>query len=195
MNKLKLILALLISVAFCTTVEVLHQQNHALVRQLSQTQQDLNLSQTQLQQVQTRLAVAEGKLGFLEKNQTPVQVTAYTKSSSPNAKFANGRSVEHVYAVPQHTLPENAVVYVALSPAAQSHLHAHMNDLIVLVQKHSHRKTIARFVDIMPGEPRPVVDVFFADERQAWLWGRRTDYTAVNISLVNSPFRSSISSY
>jgi 3D (Asp-Asp-Asp) domain-containing protein len=190
MNKLKLILAILISVAFCTTVEVLHQQNHDLVRQVTQQQQELNLTHTQLQQVQHRLAVAEGQLGYLAKNQTPVQVTAYTKVSSPSTHFADGRSVDHVYAVQRHSLPDNAVVYIALSPTAQSRLHAHMHDYIVLIQKRTHRKVVARFVDYMPSEARPVVDVFFADQRQAILWGRRADYYAVNISSVNSPFRS-----
>jgi 3D (Asp-Asp-Asp) domain-containing protein len=192
MNKLKLFLALIISVAFCTTVEVLHKQNHDLVRQVHQQQQELNLTHTQLQQVQSRLAVAEGKLGYLAKNQTPVQVTAYTKVSSPSSHFADGRSVDHAYAVPHHTLPDNAVVYVALSPTAQSHLHAHIHDYIVLIHKHTHQHVIARFVDLMPSESRPVVDVFFADQKQALLWGRRADYYAVNISSLNSPFRGSI---
>lgn len=193
MNKLKLSVALLISIVFCATVETLHQQNHTLARQLNDKQQELNLTHTQLQQVQSRLAVAEGKLGYLDKNQTPVQVTAYTKVEAPSSHFADGRSVDHVYAVPQHTLPETSIVYVALSPTAQSHLHAHMNDYIVLIHRHSRRKTIARFVDLMPGEQRPVVDVFFADHQQALLWGRKTDYYAVNISSLNSPFRGSIS--
>lgn len=195
MNKIKLIVALLIAVVFYSTVEVLHQQNHALFHQLNEKQTELTLSQTQLKQVRIELAAAQNKLGFLDKHQTPVQVTAYTKSSSPNAVFANGRSVERVYAVHQHTLPENAVVYVALSPSAQSRLHARMNDYIVLIHKGTHRKTIARFVDVMPSEPRPVVDVFFSDERQAWIWGRKKDYYAVNISMVNSPFKRGIRGY
>jgi hypothetical protein len=189
MKNPKLAVALLISIVFVATVETLHQQNHTLVRQLNQKDHELTLTQTQLQQVQTRLAVAENKLGFLDKNQTPVQVTAFT-SSSPSSAFADGRSVAHAYAVPQHTLPEDKVVYVALSTTAQTRLHARMNDFIVLINKRSHRKTLAQFVDVTPAEPRPVVDVLFADERQAWIWGRQTDYYAVNISSANSPFKS-----
>jgi hypothetical protein len=188
MIKTKLAVAILISFAFYATVRVLHRQNHALVRQLNQTTNELSTTKTQLQQVQIRLADAEKKLGFLDKNQTPVQVTAYTKASS-SSMFANGKSVTHAYAVPQHTLPENEVVSVALSPSAQVKLHAHMNDYIVLVHRHSHRKTLAKFVDTMPSEHRDVVDVLFSNDRQAWVWGRKTDYYAVNISSVTSPFK------
>jgi hypothetical protein len=188
MKNLKLGVALLIALALGATIEVLHKQNHALVRQLNEKTTQLSSTQTELQQIKTRLAAAERQLGFLEKNKTLVQVTAYARSYQSKV-FADGKSITHAYAVPQHVLPEDKVVNIALSPTAQERLHARMNDYIVLIHKRSHRKTLARFVDLMPSEVRPVVDVFFADNRQALLWGRRTDYYAVNISLVNSPFR------
>ena len=187
MKNLKLV-ALLISCVLGGKLWVLHQQNHALVRQLNDQTTQLSHTQTELKQIQARLAVAEKQLGFLDKYKTVVQVTAYTEASS-SSRFADGGSVQRAYAVPQHTLPEDQMVSVALSPTAQGQLHAQMHDYIVLMNRRSHRKTIARFVDTMPNESRPVVDVFFADSRQAFLWGRKTDYYAVNLSASNSPFK------
>ena len=192
MKKFKLVVALLIPIAFGATVFVLREQNHALVRNFTQKNNELNqelsLTKTELKQVKTRLEVAENKLGFLNNHKAMVEVTAYTKSSS-TSRFADGRSVLRAYAVPEHVLPEDHVVYVALSPTAQARLHAHMHDYLVLAHKGSSKRTIARFVDIMPAEKRPVVDVFFADSRQAFLWGRKRDYYAVNISSNDSPFK------
>jgi hypothetical protein len=189
MKKFKLGVALLIALAFGATIGILHEQNHALARQLNEKTNQLSSSQTELKQIQIRLAVAERQLGFLEKYKTAVQVTAYTRSSQSTV-FADGKSVTHAYSVPQHTLPEDRVVNVALSPTAAAKLHARMNDYLVLIHKRSHRQTIARFVDLTsPAETRPVVDVFFTDARQAILWGRRSDYYAVNISMLNSPFK------
>lgn len=188
MKNLKLGVALLITLVFGASLYVLHEQNHALAHQLNEKTNQLSSTQTELRQIKTRLAVAEKQLGFLEKNKTTVQVTAYARSSQSKV-FANGKSVNYAYAVPQHTLPEDKIVNVALSSTAQTRLHARMNDYLVLIHKRSHRKTLARFVDFMPLEKRPVVDVYFADARQAFLWGRNTDYYAVNISSLNSPFR------
>lgn len=188
MEKIKLGAAILIALAFGVTVEVLHEQNHTFARQLNEKTSQLSSTQTELQQIKSRLAAAERQLGFLEKYKITVQVTAYTRSSQSKV-FANGRSVVHAYAVPQRVLPENEIVNVALSPTAQKNLHARMNDYLVLIHKRGNIKTLARFVDLMPDEKRPVVDVFFADTRQAVLWGRKTDYYAANISLLNSPFK------
>ncbi len=188
MKNLKLVVALLISCVLGGKLWILHEQNHALVRQLNDQTNQLSHTQIELKQIQIRLAVAERKLGFLDKYKTTVQVTAYTEASS-SARFADGRAVEHAYAVPKRILPEDQVVSVALSPTAQGKLHARMHDYIVLVNRHNHRKTLARFVDTMPNESRPVVDVFFADSHQAFLWGRKTDYYAVNLSSEDSPFK------
>lgn len=188
MKKLKLAVALLISIVLGGKFWSLHEQNHTLVRQLNDQSKQLSYTQTELKQIQIRLAVAERKLGFLDKYKTSVQVTAYTEASS-SSRFSDGESTEAVYAVPRHTLPEDRIVSVALSPTAQTRLHARLHDYIVLIHKRNHRKTIARFVDIIPNESRPVVDVFFANSQQARQWGRKTDYYAVNISSPNSPFR------
>jgi len=65
-----------------------------------------------------------------------------------------------------------------------------INDYIVLIQKRNHRQTIARFVDVTAAtETRPVVDVYFADAHQAFLWGRQGGFYAVNLSSSDSPFR------
>jgi hypothetical protein len=185
MKNLKLVVALLISCVLGGKLWILHEQNHTLVRQLNEQTNQLSHTQTELKQIQIRLAVAERELGFLDKYKTKVQVTAYTGASA-SSKFSDGGSVSHVYAVSQRTLPEDRIVSVALSPTAQSHLHARLHDYIVLI--HKRRRVIAHFVDTMPNESRPVVDVYFADSRQAIQWGRKTDYYAVNLSTANSPF-------
>ena len=115
-------------------------------------------------------------------------MTAYV--AAPDQRFSNGSSVLHAYAVPRHTLPEDRVINVALSPAAQLKLHAKLNDYIVLIQRRNHRKTIAHFVDVTAAtETRPVVDIFFANVNQAVLWGRQGGFDAVNLSRLDSPFR------
>jgi 3D (Asp-Asp-Asp) domain-containing protein len=185
MKTLKLVVALLISIAFGVgAAKVLHvqNQNQTLVRQLNQKDTELSLAKTELKQTQFKLATAENQLGFLDKNKTAVQLTAYTAAPS----FINGTGPAH--SVTSHnTLPEDKVIYVALSPPLQSKLHAQRNDLIVLI--HGHHKTIARFVDTTaPSEQRKVVDLLFANNEQAKAWGRHDDYYAVNISMVSSPF-------
>jgi len=186
MKKLKLVVALLISIAFGTTVFVLHEQNHALVSQLTTKDKELSSSKSELQVVKIRLAAAEKKLGFLDKYKKGVQVTGYTAASTQ--KFSDGQPVVHAYAVTRK-LPEDKVINIALSPRAQRELHARLNDYIVLIQRRTHRKTIAHFVDYTAStETRPVVDVFFADARQAVVWGRQGGYDAVNLSGPSSPF-------
>jgi hypothetical protein len=65
-----------------------------------------------------------------------------------------------------------------------------MGDLIVIMDKRGHRKTVARFVDTtFAGESRAVIDVYFADPENARHWGRKDGYYAVNISGKASPFR------
>lgn len=188
MKKYMLVVALLISIVFGTTVFVLHEQNHVLVSQLNQKDQELSSSKTELQVAKTRLAIAEKKLGFLDQFKTGVQVTAYV--ATPDQRFSDGKDVLHAYAVPRHTLPEDKVVNVALSPAAQVKLHAKLNDYIVLIQRRNRRKTIAHFVDITADtEARPVVDVLFANAGQAILWGRQGGFDAVNLSSLDSPFQ------
>lgn len=188
MKKFKLGVALLIALTFGVTIKVLRDQNHTLVYNLNDKTNQLSFTKNELQQTKIRLILAEKQLGFLEKYKIAVQVTAYTRSHHSKV-FADGKSAIHAYAVPQHTLPENKVVNVALSSTAQKKLHARMNDYLVLIHKRNHRKTLARFVDTIPDEKRPVVDVYFFNNRQAVLWGRKNDYYAVNISSLNSPFK------
>ena len=188
MKKLQLGVAILIVLVFGATVRILHEQNHALNRQLNEKTTQLSSTQTELQQIQVRLAAAERQLGFLDKFKTKVQVTAYTRQPSSTV-FADGGSVAHAYGVSKQQLPEDHIVSVALSPSAQSKLHARMHDYLVLIQKRSQRRTLARFVDIVPNESRPVIDVFFANTHEAILWGRKTDYYAVNVSSADSPFK------
>lgn len=192
MKNFKLFLALLIAIAFGTTVSVLHRQNSTLVHQLNQKDTELTQTQTELQQTKHLLKVAQDKLGYLDKYKATVQVTAYamTPAFGDNPQFANGRPVHRAYAVKKHKLPEDAIVNVALSASAQRKLNAKLNDLLVIMDKRGRRKTIARFVDTTaPSETRPVVDVYFADAHQARIWGRHYEYVAVNISAANSPFR------
>ena len=193
MKNIKLLVALLISIAFWTTVSVLIHQNRSLAHRLHQReiQKDEELSRTQTELAQTKklLALAQQKLGYLDKHKTDVQVTAFTAMPG-STQFASGRSIHHAYAVQKRTLPEDAIVNVALSPAAQRRLNAKFNDLLVITEKRGHRRTIARFVDTtVSTESRSIVDIFFADQRMAQRWGRRREYVAVNISAAGSPFR------
>ena len=185
MKTLKLVVALLISIALgvgASKVLRMRNQNQTLVHQLNQKDTELSLAKTELTQTKFKLATAENQLGFLDKNKTAVQLTAYTAAPS----FIHGTGPAH--SVLSHTsLPEDKVIYVALSPPLQSKLHARRNDYIVLI--HGHRKTIARFVDTTaPNVQEPVVDLLFANHEQAKAWGRHMDYYAVNISLSSSPF-------
>jgi hypothetical protein len=181
-----LAVALIISLVGFAIVE-----NRELISQFEQKEQQLVQTRTELQTVRSLLKEAQYKLGYLEKNKTVVQVTAFatTPSFGDDPHFANGRSTRTAYAVPTPRLPEDVVVNVALSPPAQLKLHAKMNDILVLMDKKGRKKVVARFVDTTaPTETRTVVDVYFADARQAVVWGRHFDYVAVNISAPNSPF-------
>ena len=145
--------------------------------------------QAELRQTKADLTVAKKKLGFLDKYKQRIQVTAYT--ARQGSRFANGTKTAGAYAVRGRSLPQDRLMCVALSPPAQHRLNAKFNDLIVLVRRRGEGKSLARFVDTTSAEEtRPVVDVFFEDDWQARLWGRKTgEYYAVNISMVRSPFR------
>jgi len=71
-------------------------------------------------------------------------VTGFTGQGS----FASGMKTAESYAVPNHVLPEDKVLSIALSPTAQRNLHARMNDYIVLLDKGQQKTRLARFVDI-----------------------------------------------
>ena len=76
--------------------------------------------------------------------------------------------------MPKHTLPPEKVLNVALSPIAERTLHANLNDTIVLMSRNRARTHLARFVDrTAQTETRSVVDVLFADAREARIWGRQ----------------------
>lgn len=166
----------------------LSAQSRALVaqsRELAAQGNELEKTKLLLQQTNQLLASAQDKLGYLNRHKTAVQVTAFTGQG----RFASGRKAAQSYAVPCHTLPEDKVLNVALSPAAQRNLHARMNDYIVLLDKNRQIARLAHFVDTTAAsELRPVVDVFFAREADARTFGRQT-YLAVNISAQDSPFR------
>ena len=151
------------------------------------TAQGIELQQTKLQlrEATRRLASAENKLGYLTQHKTAVQVTAFTGQGS----FASGLKTAQAYAVPQHTLPEDKVLNVALSPTARKNLNAQMNDYIVLLDKNQQKPRLARFVDTTSAkEARAVVDVFFAKQAEAITFGRQ-HYLAVDISAEDSPFQ------
>ncbi len=146
---------------------------------------ELERTKLQLQKTEHLLASAENKLGFLNQHKTAVQVTAFTGQGS----FASGQKTAQSYAVPQHILPEDKVLNIALSPTARRNLHARMNDYIVLFDKYEQKTRLARFVDTTSSsELRPVIDIFFAKEREALTFGRQ-HFLAVNISSENSPFQ------
>ncbi len=169
------------------TLRYRHGQNH-LMRTLTAQSNELQQTKLQLQETTHLLANAENKLAFLSQNKTAVQVTAFTGRGS----FASGRKTAESYAVPHHTLPEDKVLNVALSPTARRKLHARMNDYIVLLDRNQQRARLARFVDTTSAnEVRPVIDVYFAKKDDAITFGRQ-DYLAVDISAENSPFTTEI---
>lgn len=165
------------------TVRYRHEKNHFL-RTLAAQGNELERTKLQLQKTEHLLANAENKLGFLNQHKTDVQVTAFTGQGS----FANGFKTAQSYAVPQHILPEDRVLNIALSPTARRNLHARMNDYIVLFDKDHQKARLARFVDTTSSnELRPVIDIFFAKQQEALTFGRQ-HFVAVNISSENSPF-------
>lgn len=163
-------------------------RNAAVVRRLGD---QLEQTKSVLADATVRLSEANKKLGFLESSKARVQVTAYalTDDFGPDPVFSNNAPARNAYAVPKHTLPAGKVLNVALSPMAERKLHANLNDTIVLVSRNRARQHLARFVDrTAQTETRPVVDILFADAREARIWGRRSFY-AVNISRPDSPFQ------
>jgi hypothetical protein len=179
-------LALLVigTVMVTNTVRYRHDKHHFLH---TLAEQDKELQQTKLQLRETKhlLARTEEKLGFLDRHKTTVQVTAFTGQGS----FANGLKTAESYAVTNHVLPKDKVLSIALSPSAQQKLHARFNDYIVLLDKKQQNARLARFVDTTSAdELRSVVDVFFAKQEEALIFGRQ-HYLAVNISADGSPFQ------
>jgi hypothetical protein len=180
----RLALLLIASTVLTDTAHYKHDQNH-LLRTLTAQSSELQQTKLQLQQTTHLLASAEEKLGFLNQHKTAVQVTAFTG----HGVFASGLKTAKSYAVPRHTLPEDKVLNIALSPTARRSLHAQMNDYIVLLDKNQQRVKLARFVDTTAAkEVRPVVDIFFAKQAEALTFGRQ-HYLAVNISAQDSPFQ------
>lgn len=141
----------------------------------------------ELQQTKLQLQDAKKKLGFLNQHKTAVQVTAFTGHGS----FATGQKTTESYAAPNHLLPEDKVLSIAISPTAQRNLDARINDYIVLLDRHNQKARLAQFVDTTSAdELRPVVDVFFTKQEEALIFGRQ-HFFAVNISANDSPFHES----
>jgi hypothetical protein len=179
-------LALLVigSAVVANTIRYRHDKNHFL-KTIATQSTELQHTKVQLGATEQLLANAEKKLGFLNQHKTTVQVTAFTGQG----KFANGHETVNAYAVPHHLLPEGEILNIALSPAAQQNLHARLNDYIVLLDAKQQKARLARFVDTTSDkEIRPVVDVFFALEDEARIFGRQ-QFEAINISAKDSPFR------
>lgn len=194
MTMRNLTMALLVTFVLGTGVG-LHRyenaRNAAVVRQLRQLSDQLQQTKSELVDATVRLSAANQKLAFLDSSKARVQVTAYalTGDFGPDPVFSNSAPGRSAYAVPKHTLPTGKVLNVALSPTAERKLHANLNDTIVLMSRNRAHKHLARFVDrTAQTEPRPVVDILFADAHQARIWGRRSFY-AVNISRPDSPFQ------
>jgi hypothetical protein len=128
---------------------------------------------------------------FLDAPKARVQVTAYALNEDfgPDPVFSNNSPAHNAYAVRKHTLPSGNILNVALSPVVEQKLHAHLNDTIVLISINRAHMHLATFVDrTAQTETRPVVDILFADEHEARIWGRRSFY-AVDISRPDSPFQ------
>jgi hypothetical protein len=182
------IISVVLLVAGCSVFSISVRYRHDKVlfsRALTEQKSELQRTKLQLLETKHLLASAEKKLGFLSGNKTTVQVTAFTGQGS----FANGLKTDHSYAVPNHTLPEDKVLSIALSPTVQRNLHARLNDYIVLLDKNQQKTRLARFVDTTSAnELRPVVDVFFARQEEARTFGRQ-HYLAVNVSAEDSPFQ------
>lgn len=178
------VLVLVVASAVLTNTVRFRRDKKRFMGALAQQTTELQRTKLQLQETRHKLAAAESKLGFLNQHKTAVQVTAFTGEGS----FANGVKTERSYAVPTQRLPENKVLNVALSPTARQRLHARMNDYIVLLDRYQQKFRLARFVDTTSAdESRPVVDVFFADQDEARIFGRQ-NFQAVNISADGSPF-------
>ena len=191
MDKQHFTIALLITLVLAVSVTVWEVASAAGKAQVSDLNTRLQRTQNELIDAKTQLANANDKLSFLDTSKTRVQVTAYalTEDFGPDPLFSNNTPARAAYAVPKHTLPTGKVLNVALSPAAERKLHAHLNDTLVLQTPRANQKYLARFVDrTAQSETRTVVDVLFADAHQARIWGRQ-DLYAVNVSRLDSPFR------
>lgn len=183
--KIGLVLVILIASVVLTNTVRFRRDKKRFMRAIAEQSSELQQTRQQLQETRHRLVSAESKLGFLDQHKTAVQVTAFTGQGN----FANGAKVEDAYAVPTHVLPQNNVLSIALSPLARRRLRARLNDYIVLLDREGHRTRLARFVDKTAAhELRPVIDIFFAREEDARLFGRQR-FMAVNISGGDSPFQ------
>jgi hypothetical protein len=183
--KIASLLLLVVAVAVLTNTVRFRKDKvrfmHAIVEQRSELQQ----AEYKLRETTHLLANAEKRLGFLSSHKTTVEVTAFTGRGT----FANGLKTDHSYAVPNHTLPDDKLLSIALSPTAQRQLHARMNDYIVLLEKNTQKARLARFVDTTSeNEVRPVVDVFFEKAEEALTFGRQ-QFIAIDISEKGSPFQ------
>jgi hypothetical protein len=184
-------MALLMALAVGASVALRsHEDAHnaVAVRQLSD---QLEQTKSMLADAMVQLSYANKKLGFLDAAKVRVQVTAYalTDDFGPDPLFANNAPARRAYAVPKHTLPAERILNVALSPVAERKLHANLNDMIVLVPRNRSRQHLARFVDRTPQtETHAVVDILFANDHEARIWGRHLFY-AVDISRPDSPFQ------
>jgi len=184
MIKIALVLLLVIASAVLTNTVRFRRDKKRFLGALTQQGSELQRTKLQLQETKDRLATAERKLGFLNQHETTVEVTAFTGQGT----FASGLNTKRSFAVPTRRLPEDKVLSVALSPTARRKLHARFNDYIVLLDRYGQKMRLARFVDTTSAaEVRPVVDVFFAKQEEARIFGRQ-HYMAVNISADNSPF-------
>ncbi|MGA8436701.1 MAG: hypothetical protein WB762_08635 [Candidatus Sulfotelmatobacter sp.] len=186
-----LMMALLITFVLGAGVAFRNHENALNVLVVRQLSDQLAQTKSELIDATVRLSEANNKLGFLESSKARVQVTAYalTDDFGPNPLFSNNAPARNAYAVPQHSLPAEKILNVALSPTAERKLHANLNDTIVLMSRNRARKHLARFVDrTAQTENRPVVDILFADAHEARIWGRQSFY-AVNISRSDSPFQ------
>lgn len=183
--KIGLVLVILIASVVLTNTVRFRRDKRRFMRALTEQSSELQQTKLQLQETRHRLVTAESKLGFLDQHKTAVQVTAFTGQGN----FANGAKTDEGYAVPTHMLPQDNVLSIALSPLARRNLHARLNDYIVLLDHQGHKSRLARFVDTTAeDELRPVIDIFFARDEEARLFGRQR-FMAVNISGEDSPFQ------
>lgn len=183
--KIALVVLLIVASAVISNNMRYRHDKKRFLRTITEQGKELQRTKVQLDETKHLLVSAEKKLGFLNNHKTPVQVTAFTGQGS----FANGTETVRAYAVPTHILPSDNILSIALSPLARHNLHARLNDYIVLLDRTGQISRLARFVDTTAAdEIRPVVDVFFARDEDARIFGRQ-QHLAVNISAADSPFR------
>jgi len=182
--KIASLLFIIVAVAVLTNTVRFRKDKARFLHAVAEQRNELQQTEHKLQETMHLLANAEKRLGFLNSHKTAVQVTAFTGHGS----FANGLRTDWSYAVPNHILPEDKLLSIALSPTAQQQLHARMNDYIVLLEENTQKARLARFVDTTSqDEVRPVVDIFFEKAEEALTFGRQR-FIAIDISEEGSPF-------